>query len=148
MHSGALGPSVLLMQGGGRMVFDEVNAQGGIGGRKLKLISLDDTFDPATSQANYKTLVEKHNVLACYCGVGAAPTLAGLQVLRDSDTPLVGATAVVDSARQKTEGVGYYTRASQQKEASALVTHLSTLGIELIAAFGRQAGHARRAPTS
>ncbi|WP_218509982.1 ABC transporter substrate-binding protein [Variovorax sp. dw_308] len=131
--SGALGPSVLLMQSGGRLVFDEVNAQGGIGGRKLNLIALDDAFNPATAQANYKTLIEKHNALACYCGVGAAPTLAGLPLLRASDTPLVGATAVVDSVRDKSEGVAYYTRANQQREAATLVAHLDTLGIERIA---------------
>jgi len=131
--SGTLGPSVQLMQAGARLVFDEVNAQGGIADRKLKLIPLDDAFDPAKAQANYQTLIQKHNVLACFCGVGAAATLAGLGPLRASGTPLVGATAVVDSVRDKSEGVAYYTRASQQREARALVRHLATVGIQRIA---------------
>jgi branched-chain amino acid transport system substrate-binding protein len=131
--SGPLGPSVQVMQAGARLVFDEVNTQGGIAARKLKLIALDDAFDPAKAQSNYETLIQKHNVLACFLGVGAASTLAGLPQLRSSGTPLVGATAVVDSVRDKSEGVAYYTRARQQREATALLRHLHTLGIRRVA---------------
>jgi branched-chain amino acid transport system substrate-binding protein len=140
--SGPLAPSVQMMQAGARLVFDEVNAQGGIADRKLKLIALDDAFDPAKTQANVQALIQKHNVMACFCGVGAATTLAALPHLRSSGTPLVGATAVVDSVRDKSEGVAYYTRASQQREASALVRHLHTLGMRRIAVghFGTPGG--------
>jgi ABC-type branched-subunit amino acid transport system substrate-binding protein len=131
--SGLLGQTALVMQAGARLAFDEVNAQGGIGDRKLKLIALDDAFDPAKAQANYQTLIQKHNVLACFGGVGAATTLAALPQLRSGGTPLVGATAVVDSVRDKAEGIGYFTRASQQREATALVQHLHTLGIRRLA---------------
>ena len=130
--SGTLGPTVQVVQGGARLVFDEVNAQGGLWDRKLRLVALDDAFDPARAQANYLALVQQHNALACICGVGAGPTLAAIPVLRDSATPLVGATAVVDSVRDKTDGLAFYTRASQQREAATLVQHLGTLGIQRI----------------
>ncbi|MEJ8855155.1 ABC transporter substrate-binding protein [Variovorax robiniae] len=130
--SGPLAPSVLVMQGGSRLAFDEVNAQGGIAERKIRLVSLDDTLDSAKAQANYKTLVQQHNALACFLGVGAAPTLGGLAPLRDSGTPLVGATAVSDSVREKSEGVAFYTRASQGREVEALLQQISTVGLTRI----------------
>lgn len=131
--SGPLSPAAIVLQSGVRLAFDEVNAQGGIGGRRLRLIALDDAFDASRAQANYQTLVDKENVLACICGVGAIATLAGLPVLRDAGVPLVGATAVVDSVRNKSEGVAYYTRATQLREAEALVQHVGTLGQQQIA---------------
>ncbi len=131
--SGPLSPAAVVLQGGVRLAFEEVNAQGGIGGRKLRLIALDDAFDPARAKANYETLVDKENVLACIGGVGAMPTLAGLPVLREAGVPLVGATAVVDSVRDKSAGVAYFTRSTQLREAESLVQHLATLGLRRIA---------------
>src|SRR3569832_1097608 len=85
------------------------------------------------AQANYQALVQQHQVFACMLGIGAGPTLAGLASLREENVPLLAPTGVVDSARDKTQGIAYYTRASQQREAAALVTHLSTLGLQKIA---------------
>ena len=131
--SGPLSPPALVLQSGVRLAFEEANGQGGIGGRKLRLISLDDAFDAERALANYRTLVGKENVLACIAGVGAIATTAGLPLLREAGVPLVGATAVVDSVRAKSEGVAYYTRATQMREAEVLVQHLATLGQNRIA---------------
>jgi branched-chain amino acid transport system substrate-binding protein len=130
--TGPLSPGALASQGGARIAFDDANAQGGIAGRKIRLLALDDAFEAAKAKANYEALVQEHKVFACFMGIGALGTLAGLPVLRENGVPLVGAIGVVDSARDKTEGVAYYTRASQQREADALVQHLSTLGMRRI----------------
>lgn len=130
--SGPLSPGAIAMRDGAQLAFDDINAQGGIAGRRIRLLALDDGFDPAKAQANYQTLINEHKVFACFCGVGAFSVLAGLPLLRASGTPLIGATAVVDSARDTSSGVAYYTRASQQREADVLVQHLSTLGLTRI----------------
>ena len=131
--SGPLAPGALAMQGGAKLALEEINAKGGIAGRKLRLLALDDAFNPATAAANYEALVKQHQVFACLQGVGAAATLAGLPVLKEGNVPLIGATAVVDSARGKLQGIAYFTRASQQRECEALVLHLRTLGIRKVA---------------
>lgn len=131
--TGPLSAGALAMQGGARLAFEEANARGGIAGRKLKLVALDDGFDPARAKANYEALVRQHQVFACVLGIGAGTVLAGLPVLKEANVPLVGATAVVDSAREKTQGVAYFTRASQQRESDALVQHLQILGIRKLA---------------
>ncbi|HEX4978479.1 MAG TPA: ABC transporter substrate-binding protein [Acidimicrobiales bacterium] len=43
-----------------------VNAKGGIGGRKLKLVAYDDRLDPSLVLANTKRLVEQDKVFAVY----------------------------------------------------------------------------------
>ena len=129
--TGPLSAGALAMQGGAKIAFEEANAKG-VAGRKLRLVSLDDAFDPAKAAANYEVLVKQHQVLACVQGVGAQTSLAGLAMLKEANVPLVGATAVVDSARDKLQGVAYFTRASQQRESDSLVQHLQILGIRKI----------------
>lgn len=131
--SGQLGDAALAVQAGARLVFDEANSNGGVTGRALRMVSLDDGLNPEKALANYRSLVLEQKVLACVCGTGAAPTLAGAAVLRENGVPLIGASAVTDSVRDKTRGVAYYVRASWMRELEALVQHLSTLGMASIA---------------
>jgi branched-chain amino acid transport system substrate-binding protein len=131
--SGPLSPGALALTGGARIALEQANARGGVNGRRIRLVSLDDGFDPARALANYEALVKEHKVFACMLGVGAGPTLAGLPVLREVNVPHISPVAVVDSAREKTQGVAYYAQASGQREADVLITHLSTLGLKKVA---------------
>jgi branched-chain amino acid transport system substrate-binding protein len=131
--TGPLSTGALAGQGGVRIAFEEANAKGGVNARKLRLVSLDDGFDPARAQANFQALLQEHQVFACVQSVGAATTLAGMPLLREHNVPLIAPIAVVDSAREKTEGIAYYTRASQQREAEALVGHFGILGLKRVA---------------
>ncbi|MBS0449798.1 MAG: ABC transporter substrate-binding protein [Proteobacteria bacterium] len=131
--SGQLGDAALAVQAGARLVIDDANANGGVAGRALRLVSLDDELNPEKALANYRSLVLEQKVLACVCGTGAAPTMAGAGVLRENGVPLIGASAVTDSVRDKTRGVAYYVRASSLRELEALVQHLTTLGMSRIA---------------
>ena len=56
-----------------RTVFDSVNDQGGINGRKLKLIVLDDGYEPDRALANMRDLYEKRKVFAIVGNVGTSP---------------------------------------------------------------------------
>ncbi|MFC4908253.1 ABC transporter substrate-binding protein [Actinomadura gamaensis] len=47
-----------------RAVFDEVNASGGIGGRKLRLVSEDDAMDPQRSSQAARELITSQGVVA------------------------------------------------------------------------------------
>ena len=63
------------MRSGILTYIDAVNDEGGIGGRKLRLIALDDGYDPARALANMKELDGKHKVFAFIGNVGT-PTAA------------------------------------------------------------------------
>ena len=58
------------MRTGIQAYIDAVNDEGGIGGRRLRLIALDDGYDPARALANVKELAEKHKVFAFIGNVG------------------------------------------------------------------------------
>ena len=49
---------------------DSINDQGGIAGRKLRLVALDDGYEPARALENMKELDEKHKVFAFIGNVG------------------------------------------------------------------------------
>jgi ABC-type branched-subunit amino acid transport system substrate-binding protein len=42
--------------------FDKVNAEGGVNGRKIKFISLDDGYSPPKTKEQFRKLVEKEKV--------------------------------------------------------------------------------------
>jgi ABC-type branched-subunit amino acid transport system substrate-binding protein len=61
---------------GSGLLFNLVNDEGGIHGRKIKYFIRDDMYNPAQTKAVVKELVEKHGIFAFVGGVGAAPGLA------------------------------------------------------------------------
>ena len=50
--------------------FDKINAEGGVNGRKINLISLDDGFNPAKTVEQTRKLVEGEEVLALFNALG------------------------------------------------------------------------------
>ncbi len=130
---GPLGVPVTTMLAGANLAFDEVNRQGGIGGRRIRVKSIDDELKPDKAVANYRQLLAEDNVLAFFGCVGSGTTAAAAGVLKTSGAPLVGGFAVADSARDKVLGSAYFIRATTGREAQALVQHLTTVGITRIA---------------
>ena len=60
------GPSAQIgkkYRAGANAWFDEVNREGGIKGRKIELISLDDQYEPDMTVTNTKALLTKPNLL-------------------------------------------------------------------------------------
>ncbi|MFZ6645964.1 ABC transporter substrate-binding protein [Undibacterium sp. TJN25] len=56
--------------------FDKVNAEGGINGRKVKFISVDDGYSPAKTVEQTRKLVEQDKVLFLSGSIGTGPQLA------------------------------------------------------------------------
>jgi len=50
--------------------FDQVNKNGGIAGRKLKLTALNDGYEPQQAGANMRKLIEEEKVVAVIGNVG------------------------------------------------------------------------------
>ena len=73
--SGTAGELGSQMQVGINTYFSWINDHGGVVGRKLKLIALDDGYDPMRALANMKELRENHQVFA-YLGNVGTPTAA------------------------------------------------------------------------
>jgi ABC-type branched-subunit amino acid transport system substrate-binding protein len=67
-----------------------VNAQGGVKGKKLALISYDDGYKPAQTSALVKKLVFEDQVFAIVGGIGSPTTAAVAPTLDEQGVPLIG----------------------------------------------------------
>ena len=56
--------------------FDKVNAEGGVNGRKIVFISLDDGYNPAKTVEQTRKLVEEEEVLLIFQTLGTPPNSA------------------------------------------------------------------------
>ncbi|CAN5576864.1 hypothetical protein BH24DEI1_BH24DEI1_07840 [soil metagenome] len=69
--------------------FDYVNAQGGVHGRELRLVSRDDGYDPARTNAAVREMIDRENFFAFVGGVGTANGLAVLPLILRAGVPWV-----------------------------------------------------------
>jgi branched-chain amino acid transport system substrate-binding protein len=131
--TGPLGVPVKAMWAGAALAIDAANAEGGVAGRRIRLLALDDELKPDKAQANYRELLNEHKVFGFFGCVGSATTAAAAPHLQASGAPLIGGYAVADSARERTRGSAYYLRTGYGREIESLVQHLTTIGLTRIA---------------
>ena len=105
--------------------FRERNAAGGVGGRRLELIALDDGYEPQNAAENAERFASANDVLAVVGGVGT-PTAARIApVLRTADIPFVGHVTGADFLRDAERFPNVVNlRASYLDEVQALVASI------------------------
>ena len=67
--------------------FKMINEMGGVNGRKINLISLDDGYSPPKTVEQVRRLVEDEKVAFLFNTLGTAPNLAIRQYLNDNKIP-------------------------------------------------------------
>jgi branched-chain amino acid transport system substrate-binding protein len=67
--------------------FQMINEAGGINGRRVKLISLDDGYSPPKTVEQVRRLVEQDNVLAIFNIIGTPTSAAVQRYLNDRNVP-------------------------------------------------------------
>lgn len=67
--------------------FDMINAQGGVNGRKIKMISLDDGFSPPKTVEQTRKLIEEDQVLAISGSLGTATNASVQKYLNQKKVP-------------------------------------------------------------
>jgi branched-chain amino acid transport system substrate-binding protein len=70
---------------------ERANRKGGINGRKLRLIALDDGYEPTRTAPNMRELIEKDNVLAVIGNVGTTTAIVSVPIANEQKTLLFGA---------------------------------------------------------
>lgn len=124
----------LQMSQGARLVFDQVNAKGGVGGVPIELRTLDDGYEPARCQANTERFLAD-NVLALFGYVGTPTTLAALPQITAARVPLVAPLTGAMALRVPFNRQVFHLRASYDDETALIVNHLLRLGLKKIAVF-------------
>ncbi len=128
MSTALSGPAADLginMQAGFLAAFHEINHHGGIKGRLLCLITLDDGYEPARTGPNTVSLIEKHNVLALVGNVGTPTAVVSIPLANRNKVPFFGAFTGAGVLR-KTPPDRYVInyRASYAEETAAMVDSL------------------------
>ena len=67
--------------------FDKVNAEGGVNGRRIKYISLDDGYSPPKAVEQARRLVEQEQVLLIFQSLGTPSNTAIHQYMNDKKVP-------------------------------------------------------------
>lgn len=75
---------------GQQVVFDAVNAEGGIDGREIELVAVDDEYSPAISQQAVRRLEERDQVFAISGGAGTPNMVAALPYIKQREIPVIG----------------------------------------------------------
>ena len=113
------------MRVGINAAFDEANKNGGVHGRKLKLVSVDDGYEPDKSIAATKKLIEQDKVFALIGAVGTPTAAAAQPIATAAKVPFIGAfTGAMFLRNTKLENV-INIRASYDAETESWVKHLT-----------------------
>src|SRR5580698_4136134 len=67
--------------------FKMINDQGGVNGRKINFISLDDAYSPPKTVEQIRRLVEQEQVASIFNSLGTPPNVAIRQYLNDNKVP-------------------------------------------------------------
>src|ERR1700744_5367624 len=141
------GPSSALgqeMRHGILAAFAEINARGGVHGRKLELISRDDGYDPDHSAAETIKLIEEDKVFALIGAVGTPTTRVTVPIAAAKNVPFIGPFTGAEFLRAPNLHNVVNIRASYGAEAEAWVKHLTEdLHLKSIAIFYQDDSYGR-----
>ncbi|HYA36766.1 MAG TPA: ABC transporter substrate-binding protein [Candidatus Methylomirabilis sp.] len=132
------GPSAKLgaaMREGALSYFDDVNADGGINGRKVKLESLDDGYEPDRAKANTERLIRDDKVFALFGYVGTPTSYAVLPMVTAARVPFFAPFTGAQGLREPFNRYVFNIRASYFDETEQLVNWLNLNYKKRIAVF-------------
>ena len=126
--------------------FDQVNKGGGVNGRKLALVALDDGYETDRTVANTKALIDDKKVFSLLAFYGSSPTTEAMnKVFGPARVPLVGTISGAGSLREPisqnpSSRYMFNVRASYADETEAIVNQIVSFGLKNIAVFYQNDG--------
>lgn len=109
--------------------FNKVNASGGVNGRKLELITLDDANDAKRSGENGRILIEQRGVLALFGYASATLSMPALPFVDKNKVPFVGPFTGAEPMRAFRPNV-FNIRASYADELEKIVDFYTSTGMK------------------
>ncbi|MFH0984808.1 MAG: ABC transporter substrate-binding protein [Candidatus Omnitrophota bacterium] len=121
---------------GAMIFFNDLNSRGGINGRKIRVISYDDQYDPPQCVLNTQKLLGQDKVFALFNYFGSPTTLKVIPMLEQTKTPLVGVFSGADFLRNPVKKYIFNIRGSYHLETNRAVMHfVEDLGFKKLAVF-------------
>lgn len=116
------------MRTGVELAFQAANDAGGVEGRKLKLVALDDGYEPARTLPAMKELVEKHHVAGFVGNVGTPTAVVAVPYALEQRKLFFGAfTGAPLLRKDPPDRYVFNYRASYAEETAATVKYLVEL---------------------
>lgn len=132
-HASFLGTQTLR---GALAYINHVNEQGGVHGRKIRIIAYDDGYDPPRCLANTQKLIVEDQVFALFSYVGTPTTVKILPLIEQAQIPLLGIFSGANAFREPFNRYIINIRASYYQETKEVVRHfVEDLGFSRIAVF-------------
>lgn len=132
---------------GARAYFDHVNAQGGIQGRHIRILALDDGYNPRPALLNTIRFMNDKSVLCLFGYVGTPTVTRVLPLLKAAEQdgkllffPFTGAQPQREPPYDQ---FVFNLRASYHQELSALVNRFSLTGLRRVAIFYQNDAYGR-----
>jgi len=134
------------MRSGAEAYFKELNAKGGVHGRKIMLAVADDGYEPNRAVDETLKMIEGEKAFALFGYVGTPTANAVIPIVKEMDVPLVGLFTGAMSLRQPVTNQIFNVRASYDDEAETLVAHFIAKGAKTVAVFYQDDGFGTAVP--
>ena len=132
------GPAQALGQGmrdGALAWFKHINAEGGIKGKIIKLITLDDGYEPEACVLNTKQLIEKDKVFLLFGYVGTPTSKAVFDLIKKTKVPYFAPFTGAEFLRNPLTSGIFNIRASFYQETEAMAETLWMNNLKRISVF-------------
>jgi len=124
------------MRAGASVYFAYVNSQGGVHGRKITLMTLDDGYEPEKTIEATTKLIEQEQVFMLFGYVGTPTSSAAVPLTKKAQVPFFGPFTGAEFLRTPVSANIYNVRASYFQETEEQVRQLvDVLGKKRIAVF-------------
>ena len=116
---------------GAAAYFRKVNESGGVNGRQIEFVSLDDKNDRKTAGANAAKLVNESNAMALFGFASATLSMDAMPVVREKKVPFFAPFTGADAIHKQGPYV-FVLRASYADELNKILEHWGNLGADRV----------------
>jgi ABC-type branched-subunit amino acid transport system substrate-binding protein len=118
---------------GALLYFSKVNREGGVHGRQIRLLTLDDAYLPQRAERNTRELIQKNNVFALFGHMFTSAVRASLAEATAAGVPYIAPYAGYEELYSEHNRVLFMTRASFSAEMDTLLRHVQAMGLQRVA---------------
>ena len=119
---------------GARLYFEQLNARGGVRGRPVEIVKMDDGYEPDRCVENTRKLIAL-DPLALFAYVGTPTSVVALPLATEARVPFFAPFTGAMGLRQPFNRYAFHVRASYNDETELIVKQLTFLGLKKIAVF-------------
>ncbi|MGZ3237064.1 MAG: ABC transporter substrate-binding protein [Burkholderiaceae bacterium] len=130
--TGQIAGPVKEMNEGANAYIASINKQGGVNGRTIKIVTLDDKFDPALTTKNVESLIKQKHVFALFQVRGTPHTQGILPLLSDNHIPLIAPSTGASVFHSPVNHFLFNVRAKYRDEVSKGIEQFTTIGFKNI----------------